>query len=226
MEESGMKILALAAIVLLSTSTTARSQEVTFRSYVAKNCPECKEGEKAMTVRQAVGKGDYVHVADPSCGGEFDGKLKDLFRQLAATQIPGIDRYAGPVLDGAAKGAATFIKKHVRGGDIGAAISPWTAPTANCAVVVLSLPVKAKLIGFRLEAESPTPANGYPSNGICQPAIDCPIGWAKWTALPTEAVIGKNESRVISGIFKNWSDNLPRVAKLTVYYKYNGPELR
>jgi hypothetical protein len=212
------------ALLCLVTSGAAMGQAVVHRSYAAKNCPECKKGEKAITVRQPVGKGDYVHVANPSCQGDFNGKLKDLFRQLASAQIPGIEKYAGPLLDSAAKGAATFIKKHAGGGDIGSAMSPWTDPTAQCAFVSVVIPTKAVVTGMRLEGESPTPANGHPSTGKCEPSVDCPIGWAKWDAYPTDKRAGN--ARVIHGVFKNWSDNLPRVAKLTVYYKYNGPELR
>jgi hypothetical protein len=187
------------------------------KSYADDNCPECKPGEKAITIIKTVGPGDYVYTTDPSCSRDMNNAINNTIRLLSRSKVPGISNFAGPILQAASNEIRNLLRQHVRG-DFGRLLAPYSNPTANCVLVETMIPLNAKITAYRLEAYDNT------GGGRCNPGVDCGIGWCKWAMYPVDNRVG--DGRWVYSVFKNWSHNRTRTAKFTVYYIYQGPEIR
>jgi hypothetical protein len=188
------------AITLATLPAAARAQVVT-----GADCPGCKSGEYGATAVQSVGHGDYVYEADPSCSSDMNQQMAALGEAYATSQ--GAAAYAGPIYGAIATAAGQVVKDHIYG-SVGQFLSQWTNPSANCQLIAVAIPRKAKYVGYRLEAKEAGEGTWHP----CAVNGGCLEGWCKFTQEPY------NNNGVVATIFKNWSHNRERNIRLTAYF--------
>lgn len=154
-----------------------------------------------------VGPGDYIlDDGVPGCGQHSLDVVAEAAQALAAYQTGGIYGSLGSVLSTAAKQAQPNI-----GGFLGQAMDAIFGGNrfANCVPVSVVIPAGAQITGIQLQASDGTGTRG------CTVGQDCQIGWSRFDA---PQVLGAGQSKVITSLFRNWSGDRTRVARMTVYF--------
>ncbi len=154
-----------------------------------------------------VGPGDYIlQPGAPDCGGhEFDG-IAAAAQAIAGYRMGGIYGSLASVLTTAARefqpkvgGSAGQILDQIFGGD----------RYANCVPVSVVIPSGSRITAIQYQASDGS------GSGICVIGQDCQIGWSRFDgARYTQA----GDSLVITSIFRNWSADRTRNARMTVYF--------
>jgi hypothetical protein len=157
-------------------------------------CNECKPGESAVAVEQVVAPGGSLTDSTTPCAPG----VADAVRQAAAYLAPAARAgYAGSPL-------------HAGSADATSALAAFTSADAACQVVAVVLPPGAKYTGYLYEATDET------GSGSCAAGGECEIGACAWAGHPE--IVRSTGSTVVYGVFRNASPDLPRRARLTVYF--------
>ncbi|MBS0339811.1 MAG: hypothetical protein JSS56_04750 [Proteobacteria bacterium] len=202
-----------AALVVctLSFPPLASAQERTTAACNISPVPANCKGMWALVVEQPVPHGAYVHVPDPGCMNETTDEVAKLLQTAMNSALPQLAFFSGPI----SKLVATPINEAFKsqGGDIGRLFSPYAKNGALCVPVVAVVPAAAEVIGFRLEAAEAASTTFQ----VCTAGADCPIGWSKFQRTPQAD--GNPKMQAVTVIYMNWSHNLDRKARMTVFYK-------
>jgi len=193
------------AVLFVATSGAVLPRVATAQVVTGPSCPSCQPGEYAAIQTQTVGHGDYVYETDPSCNGNMNDQMARLGAAYAASQ--GADDYAGPIYGAIATGAGKLIRDNIYG-SVGQFLSQWTNPTANCQIVAVAIPRKARYTGYRVEAKE----SGEGGWHKCDVNGGCLEGWCKFSQEPY------NDSGVVATVFKNWSHNRDRDVRITAFF--------
>jgi len=205
-------VVGVAIAGFLLSCPPATAQESTVKACTVENPPfECQNNMWALKIEIPVPNGAYVHVPDPGCMNETTGQVEKALQAAVAAGGPTLALFSGPIAKLAAGPVAQALKN--QGGDIGRLYSPYAKNGALCAPMVAVVPLKAKLIGFRLLA---TDAQNGNVMKRCSPGIDCTIQWSKFQQAPVESVNGS--MRTYTTIFMNWSHDRARRAQMILFY--------
>lgn len=169
----------------------------------AGTCPECKQGEWAVSTQQAAG---------PAGRGSCDGgpAVRDALRRLAQEAEPSLAGYAGPLIDpvsGTVTAAAGLAAQTAS-----ASLAPYLDPAAPCQLLAVVLPREARYRGYGYDASDAE------RSGSCVGGEECEIGACAWTSHPV--VETGPGGTIVFALFQNRSPDRERRARLTVYFSH------
>ena len=173
-------------------------------SYRDGSCSECRTGEWAVQVNQAVAGGRVA------CPVEANQAARDSSDSLGNSVQLELSGFIGPAADGSNIEALAAAEP-----DISQAyrqqLASYLGGTSNCQLVSVVLPKSVRFAGFRYEAFDGS------GGGECAPDRGCLLAGARWLASP---VVQRGFSAtVVWGIFENTAEGEPRFASLTVYFR-------
>lgn len=175
------------------------------------NCPECKEDEFAASVSLPVSPGSYVYQDDPSCGNDTDSLLNKVIQTYANLEIPDLERYVGPILKNTPTQLGSTLWNSLHG-SLGEMLSPLTDPRSNCRLLIIAIPEQASYNNYILEMRTPE-KDGDRWNQV-EAGQDC--GGCRFSSEPI--LKWTRNGGLVYVAFKNWSHNLTREARITVYF--------
>jgi hypothetical protein len=157
--------------------------------------------------------GKYTYTPTPGCLSDVKNSVTQYLIAAAAARNPKTALFAGEIGRVLSGPLDNYVDDHVRG-EIGRALNPHGDNTARCATLTVNVPAKGEAVGFRLEMTD------HWEGGVwrrCHVGDECGQGWCKF---PNPPVLQGNEyAQLVTVQFMNWSDNRPRHAKMTVFYK-------
>ncbi len=172
------------------------------RSWDRGTCHDCRPGESALSIGQAVPAGDG------SCPSAVDGLLRQAVEAIGAQGGAALRTFYGPL------GSRTLQPATQRfGTELATEVDRLVAPLqeGSCQVLVAVLPAAARFSGYRYEARD------FSAGGDCLPDQDCPIGQAQWLGNP--GIVRGEGFTLIWATFANRSADRIRHPRLTVYFK-------
>jgi len=185
-----LKFATVLAALAMSTMANAQQQYSTYEEWT-------------------VGPGDYIlDDGVPGCGQHSLDVVASAAQALAAYETGGIYGSLGSVLSTVAQQAQPNI-----GGFVGQAMDAIFGGNrfANCVPVSVVIPAGAQITSIQLQAGDGT------GTRQCIVGSDCEIGWSRFDA---PQVLAAGQSKVITSLFRNWSADRTRTARMTVYFIY------
>jgi hypothetical protein len=182
------KIATMAALMALSIIANAQQQYSTYEEWT-------------------VGPGDYIlDDGVPGCGQHSFDVIAEAAQAVAAARMGGVYGALGSVLQSAAQQARPEL-----GGFVGQALDQifGGGRFANCVPVSVVIPAGAQITGVVLQAGDGTGTRN------CTVGLDCEVGWSRFDA---PQVLAAGESKVVTSLFRNWSGDRTRTARMTVYF--------
>jgi hypothetical protein len=174
------------------------------RGAQAGTCPECKQGEWAVSAQQAAGP-----AASGTCGGE--GEVRAALVRLAKEAAPSLAGHVGPLFD-PTTGALTAAAGPQARASVEPILAPFLDPAAPCQLLAVVLPREARYKGYGYEASDAD------RGGSCVGGEECEIGACAWISHP---IVERTESALfVFALFQNRSPDRERRARLTVYFSH------
>jgi len=177
-----------------------------------------KEVYRASAVTQA-SHGDYQHIPGvPACRDKQQdldavGKIAtDLFNGALSSdpRFKWLKTYAGPVVGDASKEVDELVRG--TGGSISSFLQYQGLSTrfAGCGAVIVSVPEGSTVHAVKPLAKEPQEADWGDCDKDANGDYICATSYSAWTL--------KQDGTVVAAVYKNWSHNLSRSARLDVYF--------
>jgi hypothetical protein len=210
-DESGMTRIAsrgaccvtVVAVLWLSVATVVAGPV----SSVVQGCPGSQGNEWCATAQVTVVPGDYVNTATPSCDKNVAATWEGLVFSYEHSRFPNVSQYAG-----ALTADSPVLMQSENANALWGLSALGPSRLANCAVLALAVPQGSTVRKLKREAREQFDV-GWHECGTDQ---DCPIGWSGFE--PEVLQAATTTGTVVGGVFKNWSHNRQREARLTVYF--------
>ena len=176
----------------------------------------------AVRSEMDVPNGAYVNVPNPGCLNDSQTYVNRMIQAAIVTNYPQLALYSGALSDLAATPINDFFRTRV-GGDFSRLFSPYSKNGAMCAPMVMIVPARAQVVGFRLEA---TDAQNGMVFKECAAGPECVnIGWSRYQGEPTETSTAETGMRTYTTVFMNWSNDRVRKIRVTLFYNMPGNDV-
>ncbi len=177
------------------------------RSYRERSCVECKPGEwSAASAALAAAAGN-------GCPADALGRAEASVETLARRLGSALQDYAGPLLMDHQDPVLERLTTEDRV-DLERSIGVFLGPESSCRLLIVAMPGRARISGFRYEALE----DG--SGADCPGDQPCPIGDARWLANPG---IERSAGATLAwALFENTSADAERLGRMTGYFSPAG----